>query len=323
MILQQRSNNNSSIQFLVLSILLHALFMTRLNTSVLFSSEYSTLSEKENEITIHIEKDPEVKNKNDDLSIPPITNTIVSPSDIRESKEIPKTSQLSDKSTIVKKEQLKRGVTPDSPSAITSSTRKTTEVKNQFENIFLDPSALAKSSNTVEEVLSDKISEEQVKNKEESSSDRIQKFIGMSSGNSDYLPHVPDGDITMLNAKADRFAVFVRRVALQVFSSLRTSDWTDHPVFQKNISIDEVTIRAIMDRDGTFISATIISGSNQPSFDQIVLRSVKKGAWDKNPPEAALTEDGKIKFIFKSKAWVRSSSSMHSRRWILLGTGLE
>jgi outer membrane biosynthesis protein TonB len=322
MILEQR-RSNSSIQFLVLSVLLHALLLIRLDSSMLFPGEYSTLSEKEKEITIHIEQDPEVKDKDDKVSIPPITSTIVSPSDIQESREIPKTSQLSDKSTFVEKEQLKRGRIPDSQTAKTPPTKISTPGKNQIKNIFLDPTALAKSSSASEEALSRKTSEENIKNREESSADRIQKFIGRSSGNSDYLPHVPDGDITMLNAKADRFAVFVRRVALQVFSSLRTSDWTDHPVFQKNISIDEVTIRAIMDRDGKFISATIISGSNQPSFDQIVLRSVKKGAWDKNPPEAALTDDGTIKFIFKSKAWVRSSSAMHSRKWILLGTGLE
>ena len=38
-------------------------------------------------------------------------------------------------------------------------------------------------------------------------------------GSPDYLPNVRDGNVTMLNAKADRFAPFVRRVGLRVFQA--------------------------------------------------------------------------------------------------------
>ena len=48
------------------------------------------------------------------------------------------------------------------------------------------------------------------------------KFFG-NSGSTDYLPNLPDGDITLLNTKADHFAVFVRRVAARVFAALRSS----------------------------------------------------------------------------------------------------
>src|SRR5690606_20546577 len=50
------------------------------------------------------------------------------------------------------------------------------------------------------------------------------RFIG-ASGAPDHLPSLPDGDITLLNTKANQFAVFVRRVATQVFGELRLTGW--------------------------------------------------------------------------------------------------
>ena len=38
-------------------------------------------------------------------------------------------------------------------------------------------------------------------------------------GSADYLPNVRQGDITLLNTKADRFAPFVRRVGMRVFQT--------------------------------------------------------------------------------------------------------
>jgi hypothetical protein len=49
-------------------------------------------------------------------------------------------------------------------------------------------------------------------------------FYGFS-GSNDYLPNVQDGDITLLNAKADKFAVFVRRVAIRIFNLLKQYGW--------------------------------------------------------------------------------------------------
>lgn len=144
-----------------------------------------------------------------------------------------------------------------------------------------------------------------------------------TGGNSDFLPGVPDGEITMLNAKADRFAVFVRRVALQVFSNLKQSNWLDHPQLMSGFQTDGVRIRAILSDTGEFLKAEIISPSGLNIFDSTVMGAVKKGAWDRNPPKEALASDGNIRFIFESKAWVRSLGPGRKRQWLLLGTGLE
>lgn len=269
----------------------------------------------EREITVYLEPDsPPDIDQNQNIK-EPLIQSIVSPSDLPESEEIPLTNKLSDKTTKVEKEQIKRGDAPSERLADSGAGQQ------KIKNLFLNENTPLLASNAYEEVH--KKNNDAPNEMKESSADRIQNFVGMSAGNSDYLPNIPDGDLTMLNAKADRFAVFVRRVALQVFSALRTSDWTDHPVFQKSVTTDEVTIRAIMDKNGKLISAHIIQPSSHPSFDSIVLRSVKKGTWDKNPPHAALAEDGNIRFIFKSKAWVRNINAVNSRKWILLGTGLE
>ena len=149
-----------------------------------------------------------------------------------------------------------------------------------------------------------------------------------SGGVRDYLPNLPDGDITMLNAKADHFAVFVRRVATRVFTQLRSSGW-------ENLSSNEIatlssftTITAELSLKGELLKVTLESPSGSNSFDQVVATSVKKGARDPNPPPEAVSANGNIKFIFKSRSWIAGGYSTRSgapieRRWLLLGVGLE
>jgi TonB family protein len=313
----QSDNQHHTIPFMLLSLAFHSMLFFMLSRySFRLPSEYQSDT---TEVTVHIELDSEEEDHPKNAISEPLPSTIVSPSEIPESKEIPLTNQLSDKTTRTDKEQIRRGDPLLQPQQQEQKSAAT-PAESRIKNIFLDKTSELFASSTTEAVpITDETSPKQ---STESAADRIQKFVGMS-GNSDYLPHIPDGELTMLNAKADRFAVFVRRVALQVFSSLRTSDWTDHPVFQKNMNTEEVVILARMSKDGTLISAHVAKPSNHPSFDKIVLASVQKGTWDKNPPEAALADDGTVRFIFKSKAWVRQSGGMRSRKWILLGTGLE
>ncbi len=146
-------------------------------------------------------------------------------------------------------------------------------------------------------------------------------------GSSDYLPDLPDGDITMLNAKANQFAVFVRRVAVQVFAKLRASGWESLSAADV-LSIRQMgKVRAVLSAAGKLEKVEIIESSGNSRFDQVVINAVREGASDRNPPKEALLSNGKIQFIFASRSWVRGALGKHGnpfeRRWLLLGTGLE
>lgn len=149
-----------------------------------------------------------------------------------------------------------------------------------------------------------------------------------SAGISDHLPNLPDGDITLLNAKANQYAGFVRRVAVQVFTQLRTQGWEKLSAQQLHRLSDFTTIEAILSKDGTFLSAKLVESSGSDAFDSVVHQSVKQGASDPNPPPGAEARDGRIHFIFKARSWSqiganRRSGAPTEYRWLLLATGLE
>ncbi len=144
------------------------------------------------------------------------------------------------------------------------------------------------------------------------------------TGSPDFLPGIPDGEFTLLNAKADRNAVFVRRVGLQVFGALRRMSWAELS-FQTLLHARRfATVQAIMSKEGKLLDAAIVESSGSSSFDQVILQAARQGSWDQNPPPGALANDGKIHFIFRSKTWVRAGSEgFRESRWILLAAGLE
>jgi len=119
-------------------------------------------------------------------------------------------------------------------------------------------------------------------------------------GTPDVLPDIRQGNLTFLNAKANRFAPFVRRVALRVFQHLI--------IFQrKNMHIDDVvaahdmsTIEAKIDTQGNLKKLIIHTRSGSYAVDEALLRACENGAWDENPPAEAVAEDGMIHFIFRS-----------------------
>ncbi|RMG43853.1 MAG: energy transducer TonB, partial [Candidatus Dadabacteria bacterium] len=153
------------------------------------------------------------------------------------------------------------------------------------------------------------------------------RFLGLS-GSPDYLPSLPDGDLTLLNTKASRFAVFVRRVATQVFSELRQSGW-------ERLSAGDImsmqgfsTVRAVISKDGKLLRIEPLESSGSSRFDSVLFEAAKRGAADPHPPAAAAASDGNIHFIFKARSWVRIYSdprtgARNERRWLLLATGLE
>lgn len=153
------------------------------------------------------------------------------------------------------------------------------------------------------------------------------RFIGQR-GTSDYLPKLPDGDITLLNTKADQFAVFVRRVATQVFGEIRNTGWEILNSSDINSVSQFSTFRAILSPQGNLIRVEALSGSGSTRFDASIEEAVRKGAKDQNPPAGAAAADGNIHFIFQAKSWSAFTANTRSgmpmeRRWLLLATGLE
>lgn len=151
-------------------------------------------------------------------------------------------------------------------------------------------------------------------------------FLG-SRGSRDYIPTLPDGDITLLNTKANQFAVFVRRVATNVFGQLRSSGWEVIRATDIRQIQDFATVRAELSLQGELLSVRIDGHSGSAPFDDVLRDAVQRGARDPNPPKAAAT-DGKIKFVFQARSWARMASNPRTgapveRRWLLLATGLE
>ncbi len=151
----------------------------------------------------------------------------------------------------------------------------------------------------------------------------INSAFSLRQGSPDFLPTIPDGDITLLNTKADRFAVFVRRVAIQVFGNLRKNSWAEIP-YQEVVRLqDYVTVHAVMSPAGKLLGVTLETTSGSTHFDRVVRQAAEAGAIDQNPPPNAAAEDGNIHFVFKARTWSRvSPNGIGEQRWLLLGTGL-
>jgi len=152
-------------------------------------------------------------------------------------------------------------------------------------------------------------------------------FLG-TAGISDHLPNLPDGDITMLNAKANIYASFVRRVAIQVFTQLRSQGWERLSRQQIQQLDDFATIEAVLSKKGDLMDIRLIGGSGSAAFDSVLKLSVNAGAKDPNPPPGAEASDGLIHFIFKARSWSQMAANPRTgfpseQRWLLLASGLE
>ena len=153
------------------------------------------------------------------------------------------------------------------------------------------------------------------------------RFIGLN-GSSDYIQGVSDGDITLLNAKADKFAVFVRRVATQVFYQLKQQGWEYISASDIRQIQQDAVFRAKLSPQGNLLDVEFLQKSNSQNFDNIVLSAIQKSASGPHPPQDARAKDGNIYFIFMTKAWVqmglaRRGGIPRENRWLLLKTGLE
>lgn len=142
-------------------------------------------------------------------------------------------------------------------------------------------------------------------------------------GTSIQLNNIPDGEVTLLNTKADQNAVFVRRVALQVFGGLRKRHWAQMSASQIRRITSPAEIKAIMSPEGKLLSTEVLKSSGSSYFDKLALEAVKEGAWDRNPPPKAYHRDGNIHFSFLTKTWTRFvGEAGREERWLRLGTKL-
>jgi hypothetical protein len=152
-------------------------------------------------------------------------------------------------------------------------------------------------------------------------------FLG-TGGVTDYLPNLPDGDITLLNEKASTYAGFVRRVAVQVFTQLRSQGWERLSMGDIRHMNDFTTVEAVLSPTGQLVRTNLVETSGSSRFDSVLVQAVSFGAKDPNPPAGARASDGQIHFIFKARSWADMGSDPRSgapseRRWLLLSTGLE
>lgn len=120
-------------------------------------------------------------------------------------------------------------------------------------------------------------------------------------GTLDYLPDVREGDITLLNTKAEVFAPFVRRVAIRVFQNFWISLKKDltAPIAAQ----EQVEAEAVMDPRGEMIGFTITNRSSRVTLgsDRRLQQACNVGFFDRNPPPGARWEDGNIHFILSTE----------------------
>lgn len=126
---------------------------------------------------------------------------------------------------------------------------------------------------------------------------------GLRGGSLDFLPAIRDGDITLLNTKAEQFAPFVRRVAVRVFENF----WI---LLRRSVSSGQVesveefaTIEAVMDKQGQLLEITARDRSARAALatDRNLEAACREGFFDRNPPHGAEASDGKIHFVFDAR----------------------
>lgn len=281
---------------------------------------------------------------------PPQSPRIVSPSNTTSDKPPKHTAKLSDKDSSTEKEQIRRGTIGaptrasrnNSPPGASSPTQQSasqkkrpekqiarSEKKITLKDLRLDNSTLSsKFTSTRDSTQASKPESRSTTNYKAFSRPQGSgaTFIG-TGGISDHLPNLPDGDITLLNAKANIYASFVRRVAVQVFTQLRTQGWDRLQARDIKRVRQHAVIEAILSPQGKLIETRIIEQSGSQSFDRVVESAAQSGAKDPNPPSGAQADDGSIHFIFKARSWTQLGANPRSGapteyRWLLLATGL-
>lgn len=142
-------------------------------------------------------------------------------------------------------------------------------------------------------------------------------------GSSDYLPNIAQGEVTLLNTKAYKFSVFVRRVATRVFADLKVR--TARPANpQTLVHSSPVLVQAELSSTGKLIAVKLLNSSGSTRLDELLEQSVNQGAWDNNPPAAALSPNGHYIFLFQASiSFTPGPGGRLQPSQLLLETGLE
>lgn len=261
----------------------------------------------------------------------------------------PNAKLKSDISANAEKESVKRGDNGGAPGDKTPATPATKSAQNknfnsepkQLENqsetkfkqnqkkplLLRDENLLAKYAIKPKEQKTDSNQTTQQITKEFSRAPGSGAAFYGTEGVPDYLPELPDGDLTLLNTKAFQYAVFVQRVAIRVFGEMRQAGWELLRAADIAAISDSAVVDAVIDKSGNLVSVAVKKSSGSSRFDGVLREAVRKGVTDRNPPQSAAQNDGNIHFEFHSRSWVRPIISPHGapseQRWLLLGTGLR
>jgi len=241
---------------------------------------------------------------------------------------------LSDKDTAAKIESIKRGeiskkqIAKKTPTKKVQSKKLALKKEQTIKKLVVNKNSIPKLKLGTFDIENIAPSSDFLKKTEPAPKQELQAYEpfvqNYRQGLPDVLKNIKDGEVTLLNAKASKFAVFVRRVAIKVFSELKHSSWSSLSYASARKLRKFSTVEVKMNKKGQLISARIIDTSGVANFDSLLLNSSEVGAWDNNPPSGAVAADGFIYFIFKAKTWaVRQGDSRRERRWILLSTGLK
>jgi hypothetical protein len=141
-------------------------------------------------------------------------------------------------------------------------------------------------------------------------------------GTLDFLPDVREGDVTLLNTKAEVFAPFVRRVAVRVFQN-----WLillKHDLFSSGIATTEqVEAEVVMSPGGDLMAFNVNQRSARISLasDRRLQQACNDAFFDRNPPSGARAKDGNIHFIFQTA--IQSYPSSRGPSFLVqMGVGL-
>lgn len=126
-------------------------------------------------------------------------------------------------------------------------------------------------------------------------------MFGGMRGSFDNLPDVAQGNLTMLNTKADRFAPFVRRVGTRVFQNLLIFQRQNLEASDIIAATDIVTVHVTLDTNGKLKSFEVEDHSGSMAVDQTLLDALRQAAFDDNPPKAAANAAGEYEFIFQAQ----------------------
>ncbi len=239
---------------------------------------------------------------------------IVEPPDAGEEKPPPATRLLSDRDHTVAQEQVRRGegaAAARAPAAtakrrapapsLEQAARATRPVPAPEQLAALPPiERLLPKAGDVGWQSSEKPAAEASRGRDFLAAGNL-GTLSYRSGTRDFLPGVREGDITLLNTKAERFAPFVRRVAKRVFDHIEIE--LKHAVRAGRViqpGHEGAEVEAVMDRAGRFLEARLVrrQGSSGLAVDRILLRAARPDTFfDANPPPGVESEDGNIHFV--------------------------